>query len=46
MVLKIKFIPEFERGDHVESNYIIKNEFDIFNNNKKGSYAENVTKWP
>ena len=24
---KIKSIPSFERGDHVESKYIIKNEF-------------------
>ena len=27
IVLKIKSIPSFERGDHVESKYIIKNKF-------------------
>ena len=33
---KIKSLPSFERRDHVESKYIIKNEFRIFQNTKKG----------
>ena len=36
MVLKIKTIPLQERGDHVESEYIIRNEFGRFQNTKKG----------
>ena len=34
MVLKIKSIPSFEREDHVESKYIIKNDFDFFKKSK------------
>ena len=37
MVLKIKSIPSFERGDHVESKYIIKMSFDFFKIPKKGA---------
>ena len=35
MVLKIKTIPLSEREDHVESEYIIRNEFERFQNTKK-----------
>ena len=34
MGLKIKSIPSFETGDQVESKYIIKNEFNFFQNIK------------
>ena len=37
MVLKKKTIPSQERGDHVESEYIFRNEFGLFQNTKKGA---------
>ena len=36
MVLEIKTLPSLERRDHVESNYIIRNEFQLFQNTEKG----------
>ena len=33
----MKTIPSFERGDHLESTYIIRNKFLLFLNSKKGT---------
>ena len=44
MVLKIKSIPSFERGDHVESKYIIENKFRPFQNSRKGCLNRKLTR--
>ena len=45
-----KTILSFERGDHVESIYIIRDEFWYFQNTKKGRLTKNLAekelKWP
>ena len=50
MVLKIKSIPSFKRGDHVDFKYIMKDEFWYFQNTKKGRITKNLAekelKWP
>ena len=50
MVLKIKSIPSFERGDQLEFKTMVKNEFWLNESAKKGTkpkyIAENDLKWP
>ena len=41
MVLKIKDIPSFKRGDHAESKYLIRNEFYPFLKYIIGHLTEN-----
>ena len=37
MVLKIKTLPSFERGEHLKYKYILKNDFDFSEMPKKGA---------
>ena len=37
MVLKIKSLPSFEKGDHVDFKYIIKMSFEFFKIPNKGA---------
>ena len=42
MVLKIKTISSFGRGDHIESKYINRNEFYPFQNTMKATVGRHA----
>ena len=41
MAIRIKTMPPFERGEHVEKKYKIRNDYWFFQNTKKGIKLKN-----